>query len=88
MVTSNPLSPEFIPEGYDATDDDEIMEANGAGMDSYDVGQGLHDNPYQVRCLRDAWHQGWQSAQRTREDGEVLARGYTREPDGRLLYTT
>ena len=67
--------------------DTDIMEANGAGMDAYDDGNSVHDNPYQVRVLRDAWHQGWVSAQRTREDGEVTQRGYTRESDGKLLYT-
>ncbi len=44
--------------------DIEIMEANGFGMDAYDENMSIHDNPYQHRVLRDAWHQGWKSAER------------------------
>lgn len=85
MSTSNPFDPSFLPAGYDEPDDTGIMEANGAGMDAYDVGQRVHDNPYQDRILRDAWHQGWTSAQRNAP--EISQRGYTPEADGRLLYT-
>lgn len=49
-------------------DDVAIMEANGCGMDAYDDGNSVHDNPYQSGALRDAWHQGWMSAQRHRGD--------------------
>jgi ribosome modulation factor len=56
-------SPRFSLRGG-SVHDVEIMEANGLGMDAYDDGMSIHDNPYQHPALRDAWHQGWQSAQR------------------------
>lgn len=69
----------------DEVSDVEVMEANGFGMDAYDDGKSVHDNPYQQVDLRNAWHQGWMSAQR--QDREVIGRGYAPEADGRLLYT-
>ena len=50
----------------DEISDIEIMEANGAGMDAFDDGASIHDNPYEQRTLREAWHMGWMSAQRSR----------------------
>jgi len=49
----------------DPTDID-IMEANGAGMDAFDNGESVHNNPYDNICLREAWHMGWKSAERHR----------------------
>ena len=46
----------------------EIMEANGAGIDAYSDGKSVHDNPYQQKDLRNAWHEGWRCAELHRED--------------------
>ena len=48
--------------------DVDVMEANGAGMDSYSDGKSIHDNPYRQQDLRNAWHEGWRSAERHRGD--------------------
>jgi ribosome modulation factor len=52
----------------DKVSDLDIMEANGAGMDAYSDGKSIHDNPYGQRDLRNAWHEGWRSAEQHREE--------------------
>jgi hypothetical protein len=44
--------------------DEDLMEANGAGMDAYDEGRSIHDNPYIISILREAWNEGWYTGQR------------------------
>ncbi len=53
--------------------DIEFLEANGCGMDAYDEGMSIHDNPHSHPELRAAWHQGWRSAEHHRDnlDSEI-----------------
>lgn len=41
--------------------DNEVMAANAAGMDAFDDGKGVHDNPFQGKHidLVNAWHEGF-----------------------------
>ena len=55
-----------IPANADVSDD-EMMVANGMGMDAYDDGKSIHDNPYKNRHLRETWCQGWRSREAHRE---------------------
>ncbi len=44
--------------------DSDIMTANEAGMNAYDEGQSVHDNPYSSVTLREAWSEGWYAGYR------------------------